>query len=68
MNVVGSYVVFDPTGRDLLDCMIVGQVKAVTWESDDDGNPDGSPRPILQVSPNGEQHDDVWITRVKAVL
>lgn len=52
-DVIGSHVVYDPTGRDLASCMEVGRVIAVTWDSDDDGNADGPPRPLLVVQPNG---------------
>lgn len=52
-EVIGSYVVFDPTGRDLPDCYEVGRVESVRWDDADDGNPDGTPRPILTVITNG---------------
>ena len=60
-DVIGSHVVFDPTGRDLADCMKVGRVIAITWNSDDDGNLDGSPRPILLVQPNGTDTPDATV-------
>jgi hypothetical protein len=52
-NVLGSYVVFDPTGRDMRSCLVVGRVDAVSWDDSDDGSSDGSPRPLLSVVVNG---------------
>lgn len=65
---IGSYVVFDPTGRDMRDCMQVGRVAGVVWDTDtDDGLLDGSPRPLLYVVPNGED-DPIACTTIAAVL
>jgi hypothetical protein len=66
--VQGSYVVADPTGRNLLNCMEVGYVTAVEWDTDnDDGNPDGTPRPLLYVRFNGHG-ETIACTHVHAVL
>ena len=71
-EVVGSYVVYDPTGRDLPDCMEVGRVVRVVWTRDDDGDSKGRPRPILYVLPNGAEGDDpshyVGVTVVQEVI
>ncbi len=67
MPVIGSYVVFDPTGRDLADCYEVGRVVAVSWEKDDDGTWNGKPRPILSVLVNGSS-ERYAVTTVAAVL
>jgi hypothetical protein len=67
-NIIGSYVVFDPTGRDARDCFQVGRVIGCCWNTDaDDGTEDGYPRPLLYVVPNGED-DPVCCTYVNAVL
>ncbi len=66
-DVVGSYVVFDPTGRDMLSCYEVGRVEAVTWDDADDGNEDGSPRPLLHVVCNHNE-ERMTVTRVAVVL
>ena len=66
-EVVGSFVVFDPTGRDLRRCYRVGCVESVRWDDADDGNADGSPRPILTVRDN--LSGEVWgVAKVAAVL
>ena len=70
-DVIGSFVVFDPTGRDLPDCYEVGKVVAVKWNTDDDGDTTGRPRPVLHVMPNAWRHTDeppMAVTRVAAVL
>lgn len=65
---IGSYVAFDPTGRDLNECLQVGRVLAVVWDTDtDDGTPDGYPRPLLRVLPNGES-EPYAVTSVRSVL
>lgn len=66
-DVTGSLVVFDPTGRDLPDCYRVGRVENVRWDDADDGNPDGSPRPILTVRDNGSG-EVFGVARVAYVL
>ncbi len=66
-DVIGSYVVFDPTGRDLRSCYEVGRVEAVTWDDADDGNEDGSPRPLLTVVTNGSE-ERITVTCVAVVL
>ena len=66
-DVVGSYVVYDPTGRDLPDSMEVGLVTAVQWTTDDAGDDWGHPRPILTVKPNGDG-EEISVTVVFAVL
>ena len=66
-DVIGSWVVFDPTGRDLRSCLTVGRVEAVTWDDMDDGTDDGMPRPILTVVENGSE-ERYAVTRVEAVL
>lgn len=66
-DVTGSLVVFDPTGRDMPSCYRVGRVENVRWDNADDGNPDGSPRPILTVRDN--EHGETWgVARVAYVL
>lgn len=66
-EIIGSWVVFDPTGRDLHSCMEVGRVESVRWDDADDGNEDGSPRPLLTVVVNGSE-ERVCLTRVEQVL
>jgi hypothetical protein len=67
VNVIGSYVVFDPTGRDLYACMEVGVVENIIWDIGDDGNPDGTLRPVLLVRPNSDE-EPYAVIRVHAVL
>ncbi len=66
-DVIGSWVVFDPTGRDLRSCLVVGRVESVTWDDLDDGTEDGMPRPLITVVENGTE--ERWtVTRVETVL
>ncbi len=71
-EIVGSWVVLDPTGRDLMNCMEVGIVESVRWDDDDDGTSDDlRPRPILTVRLNtfGDEGENVVAaTTVHAVL
>ena len=67
MNVYRSYVVYDPTDRDDPAAMVVGCVRAITWEREDDGDVTGGPRPILHVEQNGT-HEVCAVTRVWSVL
>jgi len=66
-EIVGSWVVLDPTGRDMLECMEVGVVVSVRWDDEDDGDSGGRPRPILTVRLNSDE-DVVAATRIHAVL
>ena len=66
-DAVGSFVAFDPTGRNLPDCLTVGRVEAVRFESADDGDAEGTPRPILSVREN-RGGDLVAVTTIAAVL
>jgi hypothetical protein len=70
-EVVGSWVVVDPTGRDLPECFEVGRVESVRWDDSDDGNEAGDPRPLLTVRLNtfGDEGDNVIaVTHVEQVL
>jgi len=66
-EVLGSWVVIDPTGRDMLECLEVGVVQSVRWDNDDDGDVRGYPRPILTVKLNGSG-EFVSVTVVEQVL
>jgi hypothetical protein len=55
----GDYVVFDPTGRDLPDCMVVGRVSGVDPDPDQGG---------VVVRENGDEDERWAVTRVKCVL
>lgn len=67
-DVLNSYVVFDPTGRDLESCYVVGRVDRVFWDTEnDDGNADGTPRPLLSVVVNGTG-ERIAITRAAVVI
>jgi hypothetical protein len=59
----GDYVVYDPTGRDLYDCALVGRVEHVGAEF----APGSTPLGLAYVRPNGEQTTQ-RVTRVLAVL
>ena len=54
-DLIGSWVVFDPTGRGLKSHLVVGRVDSVRWDNADDGNADGSPRPVMTVIVNGTE-------------
>jgi hypothetical protein len=68
-QVIGSYVVYDPTGRDIPECFEVGKVTAAYFDTAaDDGNPDGTPRVILNVRPNGPSFSEVAVVHVHTVI
>ena len=63
----GDYVVFDPTGRGLLDCAVVGRVESVYEDWDAVDGDDGSTVEVMQVVVNGSG-ERIAVTSIFRVL
>lgn len=66
-DVIGSWIVFDPTGRDMAECMEAGQIVSCYFSADDDGDNHGHPRPLMGVRAFGQVAADIAVTTVHAV-
>lgn len=66
--VLGSWVTFDPTGRDMLECLEAGHVTEVYFSPHDDGDTIGRPRVLMGVAEQASSTvGDMAVTVVHSV-